>query len=154
MPVGLSLSGFNLKYPGPGNTMAQMELYFKFFWKILVSSSPQALLAPNKLHWNLPKYRDYPSHHRIQYTCILTPGAASLRARPQAAVRHLESWLVVRTRYNPVRTALYLSIVSYHLVLLRLSTYFLPQVRTWYVLFIPSTYWVRTSQISMYLVRT
>jgi hypothetical protein len=59
---------------------------------------------------------------------------------------HLESWLVVRTQYNPVRTTLYLSIVSYHLVLLRLSTYFLPQVRTKYVLlksvctqYVPST---------------
>ncbi len=33
--------------------------------------------------------------------------------------------LVVRTRYNPVRTTLYSGIVSYRLVLLRLSTYFL-----------------------------
>ncbi len=32
--------------------------------------------------------------------------------------------------------------------------YFLPQVRTWYVLFTQSTYRVRTSQISMYSVRT
>jgi hypothetical protein len=35
-----------------------------------------------------------------------------------------------------------------------LSTYFLPKVRIWYVLFIPSTYRVSTSQISMYSVRT
>ncbi len=42
------------------------------------------------------------------------------------------------------------------LVPLRLSTYFLPQVpwRTRYVLFTPSTYQVRTSQISIHSVRT
>ncbi len=49
---------------------------------------------------------------------------------------------------------MYSGIVLYRLVLLRLSTYFLLQVRIRYVLFIPSTYRVRTSRISMYLVRT
>ncbi len=58
---------------------------------------------------------------------------------------HLESWGVVRTRYNPVRTALYPGIVLYRLVLLRLIMYFLPQVRTRYVRtfypkYVPSTY--------------
>jgi hypothetical protein len=81
---------------------------------------------------------------------LLPPNSRSSGRLPT----HLESWLVVRTRYNPVCTTLYSGIVLYRLVLLSLSMYFLSQVRTQYVLFTPSTYRVCTSQISMYSVRT
>lgn len=49
---------------------------------------------------------------------------------------------------------MYSSIVLYHLVLLCTSTYFLPHVRTKYVLFTSCTYQVRTSRNSTYQVRT
>ena len=44
--------------------------------------------------------------------------------------------------------------IQYYLVLLCTSTYVLPRVRTWYVLFTPCTYQVRTSLIRTYSVRT
>ncbi len=69
-------------------------------------------------------------------------------------VTHLESWLVVRTRYAPIQVGTPHAMVLYHLVLLCSSTYILPQVRT-------STYFlpqVRSTEYvllkKMYLVRT
>ncbi len=60
---------------------------------------------------------------------------------------HLELWTAVRTRYEPVCTALYYAIVLFHLVLLCICTH-------WYKPFTLSTYSLRTSQYSTYLVCT
>ncbi len=59
-------------------------------------------------------------------------------------VYHLKSWGVVRTWYVPAHTRY---VLCYSIIPPCTAPFE-------YVLFTPSTYWVRTSQISMYSVRT
>ncbi len=62
--------------------------------------------------------------------------------------------MVVRTRYVPARNRYVLCYSIIPPCTAPFEYLLLPQIRTRYVLFTPSTYRVRTSQISMYLVRT
>jgi hypothetical protein len=93
------------------NSKIYIKLEFWYTWHI--HSIYHVYTVALHIHGIYLAYTDYIPHH-------------SRGSRRD----HLESWTVVRTQYNPVRTDLYSGIVSYWLVLLRLSMYFFPQVRT------------------------